>query len=341
MMNHCWHGSLFLVCLIVFSAGLSGQSRADDGDAAGEKLKALIVDGQNNHNVWPKSTQMMRDYLEETGMFEVDIYRTRFTSNGTRFGDDFKLDDGKKYKDFKRKSKTDNEFAPVFSDYDVVVSNFGHGAAPWPEKTQAAFEEYMAAGGGFVSVHAADNSFPKWEAYNLMIGLGGWGGRTEKSGPYVYFDKSEKLVRDTSKGKGGDHGRQHEFAVVVREPDHPVMEGIPTRFMHAKDELYQTLRGPAENMSVLATAFADKKHKGTGRHEPVVMTIKYKEGRIFHTPLGHDDYSFESVALISLLQRGSEWAATGKVTIPVPDDFPNDEKSSSRKYETKVPALAK
>ena len=119
------------------------------------------------------------------------------------------------------------------------------------------------------------------------------------------------------------------------------MEGIPTRFMHAKDELYQTLRGPAENMSVLATAFADKKHKGTGRHEPVVMTIKYKEGRIFHTPLGHDDYSFESVALISLLQRGSEWAATGKVTIPVPDDFPTDEKSSSRKYEMKVPALAK
>jgi len=93
-------------------------------------------------------------------------------------------------------------------------------------------------------------------------------------------------------------------------------------------------------MTVLATAFADKKHKGSGRHEPVVMVIDYKKGRIFHTPLGHDDYSFESVALIALIQRGTEWAATGKVTIEVPDDFPSDSKSSSRKYETKVPALA-
>jgi len=186
MMNHCCLRSLYLVWLIVLSVGLSGQSRADDGDSAGEKLKALIVDGQNNHDVWPKSTHMMRDYLEETGRFEVDIYRSRFTSKGTRFGDDFKLDDGKEYKEHK-KPKTDDQFAPVFSDYDVVISNFGHGAAPWPKETQAAFEEYMKSGGGFVSVHAADNSFPKWKAYNQMIGLGGWGGRNEKDGPYVYL----------------------------------------------------------------------------------------------------------------------------------------------------------
>ena len=111
-------------------------------------------------------------------------------------------------------------------------------------------------------------------------------------------------------------------------------------FMHTKDELYQSLRGPAEKMTVLATGFADKQRKGTGRHEPVVMVIEYEKGRVFHTTLGHDDYSFESVALITLLQRGTEWAATGKVTIEVPDDFPTDEKSSSRKYEIKVMALA-
>jgi type 1 glutamine amidotransferase len=340
MMNHYFQKSLLIVCLVVSLVGLLGQTLAIAGNDAEKKLKVLIVDGQNNHNVWPKSTHMMRDYLEESGRFEVDLYRTRFTSKGTRFGDDFKLDDGKEYKELK-KPKTDEEFAPVFSDYDVVVSNFGHGAAPWPDKTKAAFEEYMKSGGGFVSVHAADNSFPDWEAYNRMIGLGGWGGRTEKDGPYVYFDQDEKLVRDTAKGKGGDHGRQHEFSIVVREPEHPIMAGMPTMFMHTKDELYQSLRGPAEDMTVLATAFADKKYKGTGRHEPVVMVIEYEKGRIFHTPLGHDDYSFESVALITLLQRGTEWAATGKVTLEVPDDFPNDEKSSNRKYEVKVPALAK
>lgn len=340
-MNRCLRKSLFLICLFVFLARLPAQSRADDSNDGGEKLKALIVDGQNNHDVWPKSTQMMRDYLEESGRFEVDLYRTRLTSKGTRFGDDFKLDDGKKYKELK-KSKTDDKFAPVFSDYDVVISNFGHGAAPWPEKTKAAFEKYMKSGGGFVSIHAADNSFPQWEAYNQMIGLGGWGGRTEKDGPYVYFDADEKLVRDTAKGRGGDHGPQREFPVIVREPNHPIMAGMPSMFMHTKDELYQQLRGPAENMTVLATGFADKKFKkGTHRHEPVAMVIEYEKGRVFHTPLGHDDYSFESVGLITLIQRGTEWAATGKVTIEVPDDFPTDEKSSSRKYEAKATTLAK
>ena len=48
------------------------------GLPAAEKLKALIVDGQNNHEVWPKSTIMMKHYLEETGLFAVDVVRTRF-----------------------------------------------------------------------------------------------------------------------------------------------------------------------------------------------------------------------------------------------------------------------
>ena len=42
--------------------------------AAQAQLKALIIDGQNNHAVWPKSTIMMKQYLEETGLFEVDIH---------------------------------------------------------------------------------------------------------------------------------------------------------------------------------------------------------------------------------------------------------------------------
>jgi len=338
-MTHLFHRSLFVAGLAVSVAWLSGQTRADEGNAAEKKLKALIVDGQNNHNVWPKSTHMMRDYLEETGRFEVDLYRSRFTWKGKRFGDDFKLDDDKEYQDLE-KPKTDELFAPVFSDYDVVISNFGWKAAPWPEKTKSDFEEYMKAGGGLVVVHAADNSFPKWGEYNRMIGLGGWGGRNEKSGPYVYYDINDKLIRDAAKGAGGGHGPQRELPIIVREPDHPVMVGMPTKFMQTKDELYQTLRGPAEGMKVLATGFADKKFKGTGRHEPVVMAIEYEKGRVFHTTLGHDDYSFESVAMIALIQRGSEWAATGKVTIAIPDDFPTDEKSSSRKYEEKVPALA-
>ncbi len=179
-------------------------------------------------------------------------------------------------------------------------------------------------------VHAADNSFGDWQQYNEMIGLGGWGNRNEKSGPYIYLDDSGKKVVDNSPGNGGSHGSQHEFAIVIRDEEHPITKGLPLHWLHAKDELYDRLRGPGANMKILATAYADKKQGGTGRHEPMVMTIDYGKGRVFHTPMGHADYSMECVGFITLLIRGTDWAATGKVIdTAVPADFPTAEKSSS------------
>ena len=60
-----------------------------------------------------------------------------------------------------------------------------------------------------------------------MIGLGGWGGRNERHGPYVYFDDDGKLVRDTAKGPGGHHGPQHAFQIIVRDVEHPITKGMP------------------------------------------------------------------------------------------------------------------
>lgn len=320
--------SLALLLLSVLSTGLTSLAFATDS----EKLKVLIVDGQNNHGVWPKSTAMMKQYLEESGRFEVDVQRTQFTWKGGKFAEEFKLDDGKPYEDLKQ-PKSDPDFKPEFSNYDVVVSNFGWNAAPWPESTQKAFESFVAGGGGLVIVHAADNSFPEWPEFNKMIGLGGWGGRNEKSGPYVYFDKSGKEVRDESKGNGGSHGPKHEFQIVVRDDSHPITSGLPMTWQHTSDELYQQLRGPAANMKVLATAYASPDFRGSDRHEPMLMTIDYMDGRVFHTPMGHDETSFECVGFITLFLRGTEWAATGKVTLTeVPDDFPTADKSSSRDF---------
>ena len=93
---------------------------------------------------------------------------------------------------------------------------------------------------------------------------------------------------------------------------------MPTRWLHAKDELYDSLRGPAENVEVLAYAFSDKSKK----NEPMIMTLSYGKGRVFHTPMGHADYSMKCAGFQSVILRGTEWAATGKVTIPLPKDFP-------------------
>ena len=108
---------------------------------------------------------------------------------------------------------------------------------------------------------------------------------------------------------------------------------MPLQWLHTQDELYDRLRGPAENMEVLATAFSSTDQKGTDRHEPMLMTIAYDEGRIFHTPMGHADYSMECVGFITCLQRGAEWAATGKVTQKLPADFPELNVTSSRRFD--------
>lgn len=295
------------------------------------KIKVLIVDGQNNHTVWPKSTAMMKAYFEASGLFDVTVARTRFTWKGEKWLPQYALADGRKYENL-AEPKPDPEFAPEFSRYDVVVSNFGWKAADWPAATQKALEQFVGGGGGFVSVHAADNAFPGWRAYNQMIGLGGWGGRTEKDGPYVYYDKAGKLVRDSAPGTAGAHGPQHQFVIEIRRPDHPITRGMPRRWLHTQDECYDRLRGPAEKMTILATAYSSPEHKGTDRHEPTLMVIDYGRGRVFHTTLGHEDYSFESVGFITALLRGTEWAATGKVTVPIPKDFPSETEATRRPF---------
>ncbi len=270
--------------------------------AAAAPMRALIVDGQNNHD-WRETTPHLKKLLEETDLFTVDVATTP------------------------GKGQDMSGFRPNFAAYHLVVCNYTGDA--WPEETNRAFEKYVASGGGLVIFHAADNAFPKWKAYNEMIAVGGWSGRNEKDGPYLYW-KDGEIVRDMSPGRGGTHGPQHPFPVVVRVANHPITKGLPEVFMHSADELYSRLRGPAKNVSVLATALAPKEKRGTGNHEPVLMTIAYGQGRVFHTVLGHAGKQCRSVAFIATYQRGAEWAATGKVTQELPDDFPGPNEPSVR-----------
>ena len=268
-------------------------------------IKVMLLDGQSGgtYHDWRATTPVMKQQLESTGLFQVDVVTAPAS------GSDF------------------SQFKPDFKKYQVIVSNLD--SPDWPANLMTDFEEYMKQGGGLVVVHAADNAFPKWAAYNLMIGIGGWRGRNAAAGP-MWHVKDGKLVSDPTPGNAGSHGQRLPFVVTNQDPSHPILKGLPKTWMHAADELYAQLRGPGENMKVIATAHSLSSNKGTDRDEPILLTLTYGKGRVFHTTLGHDVAALKCAGFAATFQRGTEWAATGKVTQKVPADFPTAEKVSLR-----------
>lgn len=286
---------VFSCAILAATAGLA---------AADDKINLLIIDGQNNHN-WAAMTPPMKAWLEKTGRFTVDVA----TTPGANASE-----------------KEWEKFRPDFSKYQAVLSNYNGQA--WPKEVEKGLEDFVAAGGGLVIIHAANNAFAHWPKYNEMIGLG-W--RGAEFGERVTLDDAGKVVRTPiSKGPGAGHGPQHEFAIVVRDREHPVTKGMPAEWMHATDELYHGQRGPARNMRILATAFSAKDKGGTGAHEPMIWAIPFGKGRVFTTVMGHvggdQTTAIRCVGFLTVMSRGSEWAATGKVSIPIPDDFPTADK---------------
>lgn len=294
------------IALLTIAALLaSTSSMAQHPKAGSAPIRILLLDGQSGgpyHN-WKLTTPVLKAELEETGLFEVTVV------TAPRSDEDL------------------SGFKPNWSHYQAIVSNYD--APDWPENLRQQFEQFVSGGGGLVVVHAADNAFPNWPAYNEMIGIGGWRNRNEQAGP-MWYVKNGNLVSDPSPGPAGAHGARLPFQVTTRQPEHPIMKGLPPVWMHAADELYGTLRGPGKNMTVLATAHSDAKNRGTDRDEPMLMALRFGKGRIFHTTMGHDVAALSCVGFMTTFQRGTEWAATGKVMQKVPANFPTANSVSFR-----------
>ena len=275
--------------------------------SAAPPIRVMLLDGEQGgpYHAWQETTPYLKRMLNDAGIFQVDV-----VTAPPRDGDL-------------------STFKPDWNKYQVVVGNYDAPDERWPDSLKASFEQYIRNGGGFVSVHAADNAFPNWKEYNLMIGVGGWRGRNEKSGPHLYYHDG-KVVSDTAPGPAGSHGARHPYKIVNQIADHPITRGLPKEWMHVGDELYANMRGPGENMTVLATAWSDPANRGTNHDEPILMVLSYAKGRIFHTVMGHDLAALNCVGFMITYQRGTEWAATGKVTQKVPPDFPTADKTSTR-----------
>ncbi len=168
--------------------------------------------------------------------------------------------------------------------YDVIFFHmYNAKKAPISEAGKENLLSFVKGGKGFVVAHLASASFPKWPEWGKLCG------------------------RYWLMGKSG-HGPRSVFETKIVDKDHPITKGLSA--FKQDDELYAKLLGDTE-IHLLATADSDWSKKT----EPLAFIFEYGQGRVFHTAFGHDVKALSTPEVKKLTARGTEWAATGKVTI--------------------------
>jgi len=240
-------------------------------------LRALILSGRSNHD-WRETTPFLRKLLEKTELFDVRVIE-------------------------EPSGLTSRTLCP----YDVLILDYM--GPRWGEESEKAVEDFVASGKGLVVVHGASYAFSgldvladnhrrtglveaPWAEYRRMIGG-------------VWSDNNPVT----------SHGDRHSFTVKIVDRNHPITMGLERSFV-ATDELYHDLSMESE-VHILATAYSAPETRGTGEDEPILWTVSYGSGRVFHTTLGHDLVAMSEPGFVSTFSRGCEWAAAGRVSLPL------------------------
>jgi type 1 glutamine amidotransferase len=179
--------------------------------------------------------------------------------------------------------------------YEAIVSNwnaFPETSRKWGTIAEKAILDFVRDGKGFVFFHAASAANYDWPEYQEMAGAT-W-------------------------GKSTHHGNIAPFEVKFNNAAHPVTKGISDFWI--TDELWVDL-DQKPDIQILCTAFAPKENNGSDKNEPVVICNEFGKGRCFYNVLGHDVAAMKNLGWRTLMIRGTEWAARGTVSYPVPGDL--------------------
>jgi len=317
---------------------------------AADKIRVLIIDGRNNHD-WLRTSESCKATLEATGLFTVSVStapaafakpkltkpKAGDTAAKKAFDADMKAWNAEEAAFNSAHAAEWNRWVPKFTDYQVIVNNYN--GPEWGADMKDAFTEFVLNGGGLVNVHAANNAFTGWDNFNEMI-CAGWRGADfgqrvavdDATGKAIGVPNDQEKI--TAKGFGSGHGAKHDFVLKTRDASHPIMKDLPAEWLHATDELYGRMRGSPDHMDVIESAFSKQEFGGTEMHEPMVWWALFNKGRVVTTSMGHlwvGDTNFAALHCVgfqTILARSTEWAATGKVTLGVPEGFPTKDKTS-------------
>ena len=262
---------------------------------AEKRVKVLIISGQNSYeHDWTGVNNMLRTLMQDTKRFDV------------RVTEDF-----------------DHGDLATLKGYDVVLLNYSsrwNYADPkqhvWTPEAFKALYDYVRQGGGLVAYHS---SFT-------------WGRD---------IPEYKKLVGATMEPGSSRRAPPGAFPVHLIDRSHPITAGMREFVWTYNDDMYTNMSfAPDAKVHVLATAHDSsaaynpkltgpkypasaytpeklKAMKGMNADHPQIWTTEYGSGRVFSITLGHDEVSLHFQPLQSLILRGTEWAATGKVTLPV------------------------
>lgn len=271
-------------------------------------IRVLIVDGFSNHD-WKQTTLVTKWILEKSKLFTVDVSTVPADS-------------------MERAA-----WNPDFSKYAVVIqntNNIQNSKLRWPGRAELALENYVRKGGGLYALHSANNAFAQWKEYNKMIGIG-W--RPDSVGYAPEIESNEHIVYlGPGEGKGTSHGNRFNAVINILK-EHPINKGYPKSWQTANMEVYNYPRGPAENLTILSYAYDSS---STKKMWPVEWVVAYGKGRVYSSSMGHlwkgDIYppGYRCAGFQTTMIRVTEWLATGKVTFPIPADFPSMNATSLR-----------
>jgi len=144
---------------------------------------------------------------------------------------------------------------------------------------QAAFQSYIAAGGGYLGVHAAADTEYDWPWYGGLVG--------------AYFLS---------------HPAIQQVTVRVEDATNPATAHLPAAWVRT-DELYNYRANPRANVRVLLNLDESTYSGGTmsGDH-PITWCQNYGGGRSFYTGLGHTQESYTDPNFTKLLLGGLRFA---------------------------------
>lgn len=292
--------TIFTFLLAIFSSIAFAQKS--------KSIPVLIIDGFSNHD-WKQTTAVTKWILEESSLFKVDVMTVPADS-------------------IERMN-----WKPDFKGYKTIIQHSNNLPNPnwrWSAYAEKELEDYVRKGGGLYILHSGNNAFLHWNEYEKMIGLG-W--RPKTVGYALEIDSNKNIIRmGPGEGNNTSHGARFN-AIIQKMNPHPINKNYPAEWKTANTEVYNFPRGAAENITILSYAYDSTQ---THRAWPIEWVVKYGKGNVYNSSMGHlwkgDIFppAYRCIGFETTMIRVTEWLATGKVTYPVPKNFPTKDSISLR-----------